>query len=95
MGENGIRVELQPTFNNHATFTDFIIWITNIVGQVQFIEVKRTDINVDLTTETDSTAQALREAQILLCSNVQSPLPFVLTNGSIMVLWASSKTFPF
>lgn len=80
--KSDIRVELQPTVKDHATFADFIIWITNRVGQVRFIEVKRTDISVDLTTETDSTAQTLREAHVLLCSRADViALPFALTNG--------------
>ena len=80
-------MELQPSF------TDFIIWITNSVGQVRFIEVKRADINVDLTTETDSTAQTLREAQVLLCSHadVIAPLHFVLTNGNLWSFGIAEK----
>lgn len=93
--DDDIRVELEPTFKDHATFTDFIIWITNRVGRVRFIEVKRTNINVDLTTETESTAQTLREAQILLCSNtVESPLPFVLTNGTVWSFGLATKHSP-
>ena len=80
--ESDIRVELQPTVKDHATFTDFIIWIRKRVGHVRFIEVKRTAISVDLTTETDSTAQTLREAHVLLCNHAEvKSLPFVLTNG--------------
>ena len=59
-----------------------LIWITNRVGEVRFIEVKRSDISVDLTVEADSTAQTLREAHVLLCSRADvKALPFVLTNG--------------
>lgn len=80
--KSDIRVELQPTVKDHATITDFLIWITNRVGEVRFIEVNRTDISVDLTSETDSTAQTLREAHVLLCSHADViALPFVLTNG--------------
>lgn len=32
--DDDIRVELEPTFKDHATFTDFIIWITNRVGRL-------------------------------------------------------------
>ena len=73
----------QPTVKDHASFTDFLIWITNRVGEVRFIEVKRADISVDLTVEADSTAQTLREAHVLLCSRADvKALPFVLTNGA-------------
>lgn len=80
--DSEIRVELQPSMTSHSTFTDFLICIRS--GDTKrFIEVKRTDINVDLTSETNETAQALREAQILLCTaKVKSPMPFLLTNGN-------------
>ena len=80
--KSDIRVELQPSLKHHQTFTDFLIWITNGGGNVRFIMVKRTDIDVDLTTEADSTAQALREAQILLCNHADvTSVSFALTNG--------------
>lgn len=82
--DSDIKVELQPSVTSHSTFTDFLIWIITR-DEKRFIEVKRTGINVDLT----STAQALREAQILLCSEkVKSPMPFLLTNGTS---WSAAK----
>ena len=60
ISHRNISCELQPTVKDHASFTDFLIWITNRVGEVRFIEVKRSDISVDLTVEADSTAQTLR-----------------------------------
>lgn len=90
--KSDIRVELQPSLKNHATFTDFIIWITNKVGEVRFIEVKRTGLSVDLTTEEDSTAQGLREAQIVLCNHPDvKSLPFALTNGVIWTFGTATK----
>lgn len=81
--KSDIRVELQPTLKDNATFTDFIIWATKKTGHVRFIEVKRADINVDLTIESDATAQTLREAHILFSrKDVIEPLAFALTNGS-------------
>ena len=89
-----IRVELQPTVKDHASFTDFLIWITNRVGEVRFIEVKRSDISVDLTVEADSTAQTLREAHILLCSRADvKALPFVLTNGASWSFGIAAKHY--
>ena len=41
-GDKDIRVELQPTLNDHSSFTDFRVWIKNGAGRViQFIEVKK------------------------------------------------------
>ena len=57
-----------------------------------YIEVKRTGINVDLTPESDETAQTLREAQTLLCSEkVKSPMPFLLTNETSLSFWSAAK----
>ena len=87
-GDCDIWVELQP---GHSTFTDFLIRIRS--GDTKrFIEVKRTDVNVDLTSATKETAQALREAQILLCTEkVKSPMPFLLTNGTVWSFGSAAK----
>lgn len=89
-----ISVQLQPTYNGN---TDFIFWMKNGAGQVvRFIEVKRTEIYANLATETDSTAQTLREAHILLTSNPGlSPLPFVLTNGEAWSFGIAAKHSDF
>lgn len=90
--DGDIRVELQPSVRNHSTFTDFLICITRLGETLRFIEVKRTDISVDLTSESNETAQALREAQILLCSaKVSSPMPFLLTNGLVWSFGSAAK----
>lgn len=89
--DSDIRVELQPSMTSHSTFTDFLICIRS-GDKKRFIEVKRTDINVDLTSETNETAQALREAQILLCTEkVKSPMPFLLTNGTSWSFGSAAK----
>ena len=77
-----IKIELEPSVSGHSTFTDFLISII-ASGEKWFIEVKRTSISTDLSSETEETAQALREAQILLCTEkVKSPVQFLLTNGT-------------
>lgn len=90
-GDCDIWVELQPSVPGHSTFTDFLIRIRS--GDTKrFIEVKRTNVNVDLTSATNETAQALREAQILLCTEkVKSPMPFLLTNGTIWSFGSAAK----
>lgn len=83
--ESNIRVELQPSCHGHSAFTDFLIKVTTPLNQVRIIEVKRPDVGVDLLLELDTTAQALREAHILLCNDnqIESPMPFILTNGNV------------
>ena len=82
ISEKEITVELQPSFSGSTVFTDFLIKLTNGNCNIGFIKVKRTDLSVDLDSKTETTAQALREAQILLCNDVNpNPLPFVVTNG--------------
>ena len=85
-----ISVQLQQ---GNTSFTDFLFLMKNGAGQVvRFIEVKRTEIYASLATETDSTAQTLREARIPLTSNPGlSPLPFVLTNGETWSFGIAAK----
>ncbi len=85
-------MQLQPFVLGHSTFTDFLFVIANGGGPIGFIEVKRTSEHTDLTSETDTTAQALREAQILICKDhgVES-LPFILTNGSMWSYGVAAK----
>lgn len=86
-----IWVELQPSVKGHSAFTDLLIYI-KCGEERRFIEVKRTAIHADLSTQTDETAQVLREAQILLCTEkVKSPMQFLLTNGASWSFGSAAK----
>ena len=83
-----IWIELQPSVTGHS---DLLICIKSCRKR-KFIEVKRSTIMTDLTVPSDETAQALREAQILLCTEkVKSPLQFLLTNGSSWSFGSAEK----
>lgn len=71
-------MQLQPSMSNHPTFTDFQFVISTPKKVLGFIEVKKGSVATLLEIETNATAQALREAHILLND---SPIPFILTNS--------------
>lgn len=83
--QSDIKVEMQPSFRDHSAYTDFLVKVNGGDGSLQFIEVKRPSIGVDLTTQTDETAQALREAHIMLCHSEATcrSIQFLLTNGPL------------
>ena len=80
----GLTVQLQPSISNHQTFTDILVVVSEINLPRCFIEVKNVTLSTDLTLQTDQSAQALREAHLLLCESRYSlqEIPFVLTNSS-------------
>ena len=69
----------KPIFEGHTTFTIRLVKDEQIL---LLLEVKKVEINTDLQVETKSTAQAVREAYIVLqkCSQ-DTEIPFVLTNS--------------
>ena len=73
---DNVTIKLQPSFEGHSTFTDFLIHI----NQFSFIEVKRVEITTDLEMPTKQTAQALREAHIILLEKNAEHVTFALTN---------------
>ena len=73
---DNIAIQLQPSFVAHSTFTDFLIHI----NQFSFIELKRVEITTDLEMPTKQTAQALREAHIILLEKNAEHVTFALTN---------------
>ena len=86
-----IKIKLQPSLENHATYTDFLIYLSSSEGSpLLIIEVKKGDVRFG---ENDCTAQVLREAHITLqdekCN--RQKLPFILTNGEIWSLGIAVK----
>ena len=83
-----IVIELQPSLPDHTAVTDFLIVSCerNENTPLAFIEVKKPEITTSLTMRSDASAQALREAHILLqnCKS-EKQLPFLLTNS---ILWS-------
>ena len=73
---DNVAIQLQPSFVAHSTFTDFLIHI----NQFSFIELKRVEITTDLEMPTKQTAQALREAHIILLEKNAEHVTFALTN---------------
>ena len=88
--ELDVTVQLQP---NHPTFTDFLFVFKSIDQAICFIEVKKIEEFTSLTAQTAATAQALREAQIILNSPMQGtrPLPFLLTNSQLWSFGVAEK----
>ncbi len=56
-----------------------------------FIEIKKIEINTDLTEETKATAQAVREAHILVLEKKMDTVAFVLTNSKHWSFAKASK----
>ena len=84
-----VTVQLQPSIINHPTFT-FVFKSTD--QAICFIEVKKIEEFTSLTAQTAATAQALREAQIILNSPAQGTrLPFLLTNSQIWSFGVAEK----
>jgi hypothetical protein len=80
----GIKIELQPSMDKHANFTDMLILSVN--GEVQgFIEVKKASMNTDIPLPSKETAQAIREAHILTLESKIESVPFALTNS---IVWS-------
>ena len=73
---DNVAIQLQPSFVAHSMFTDFLIHI----NQFSFIELKRVEITTDLEMPTKQTAQALREAHIILLEKNAEHVTFALTN---------------
>lgn len=83
---DGIKIQAQPTFAGHTTFTDFLIRLMRNGEILLLIEVKKISIFTNLHVENNYTAQAVREAQIVLNEvNMDTKMPFILTNG---VYWS-------
>ena len=74
-----IKVECQPTFIGHSTFTDFMIVMASGIPKL-IIEVRNSSINTNLTLEVKSTAQIIREVHIVT-EKLSGPIPFVITNS--------------
>ena len=91
---DGISIALQPS---HPSFTDFLIMSLKATGirdgpPLAFIEVKKPDISVSLRLENETTAQVLREAQIVLQGfDVGQQIPFVLTNSRLWCFGLAKK----
>ena len=93
MGTN-LKVQLQPSVKNHATFTDFYFIIAEQGEDIPraFIEVKNSSVSVVMDSEIKPVAQALREAQIIiemLPNSTDITLPFILTNSHHWISKAS------
>ena len=93
MGTN-LKVQLQPSVKNHATFTDFYFIIAEQGEDISraFIEVKNSSVSVVMDSEIKPVAQALREAQIIiemLPNSTDITLPFILTNSHHWISKAS------
>ena len=78
-----LKIQLQPSLPYHPTVTDVLITSHNAGAiPLSFIEVKRTNLSTHLCLQTDETAQALREAHILMQGlPLEAKLPFILTNS--------------
>ena len=69
LSEKGIECTVQPTVKGHPVFTEFIIKLSS-ANKVAIVEVKKFSINCNMTLETTTeTAQALREAHIMLTTS--------------------------
>ena len=93
-GLQGVKVSMQQSLQHHKTFTDFYIFVQ--AGKIPrfFIEVKKRSEHVRLGLEDISTAQALREAQILLCEYKEhhvERLPFLLTSSEMWSFGLAEK----
>ena len=87
-----VTVQLQPSIINHPTFTDFLFVFKSTDQAICFIEVKKIEEFTSLTAKTPATAQALREAQIILNSPAQGArLPFLLTNSKMWSFGVAEK----
>ena len=70
-----ISVHLQPSVTKHKTFTDYLfIYQSNTIKG--FIEVKKIGVATNLNATTNETAQALREAHMLLLEKGLPLVPF-------------------
>ena len=78
-----LKIQLQPSLPYHPTVTDVLITSHNAGAiPLAFIEVKKTNLSTHLCLQTDATAQALREAHILMQGlSLEAKLPFILTNS--------------
>lgn len=81
----GLQIQLQPTVGSFKTFSDVYVIVLDSGTPRCFIEIKRLTYYTDLTDmESEHTAQALREAHILLCElQCADEIPFVLTNSKL------------
>ena len=81
--ETNLKVQLQPTLNYHATFTDFYFIIKENGTEIPkgFIEVKNVSKSVNLGADIKPVAQALPESQIILDTFPNISLPFILTRS--------------
>lgn len=69
-----------PSIANYPTFTDFLLVVISSQEVLRIIEVKKATIHTSLHVESDSAAQELREAHILLANSTEegAKLPFLL-----------------
>ena len=77
-----VKIQCQPTFENHPVFTDFLICMTDDKPKL-IIEVKKSATYPGLALKTKEVAQMLREVHIV--TEKTSTLPFLLTNS---VVWS-------
>ena len=87
-----IQIKLQPSLQNHSTYTDFLIYLESSGSPLLIIEVKK-QADVALFGENVNTAQVLREAHLVLQDEkckVQK-LSFILTNAEIWSLGIAEK----
>ena len=66
--ELNVTVSVQPSIEGHSVFTDFLFRLYDDQKPLCFIEMKRASDYTNITLETSSVAQALREAHMLLSS---------------------------
>ena len=79
-----VKVSGQPARQSHRSFTDFHFILETREKPLCFIEVKRSDLSININSQTNAVAQTLREAQIVLTSRWDEPvtsIPFILTNS--------------
>ena len=79
-----VMINLQPSVDGHPVFTDFCFMTRHGKRFLSLIEAKSVQIYTDLRTETQSTAQVLREAHILMCKDqCLAHLHIVLINSLV------------
>ena len=88
-----VSVQVQPSIAKHLTFTDFLFVVTGENKYRAFIEVKKTAEYTSLRLELPSTAQALREAHILLMNERNCQDFFYPHQRQNLVFWSGSKVW--
>ena len=84
-GIDDVQIQLQASIQGHPIFKDIFV-VFKKKRPCCFMEVKKSTVYPKLTNDSDETAQALREAHILLCESRDyeiEEIPFVLTNSYV------------